>query len=238
MRRAHLWLAAGVIILAATLAFVDRLGAEARRSGGIASNPETSGARSKTDIDDKASRVADLLDSVIQPRFLEEAGEFGLRRLSTLNGHEPVMFTAQSDGEKKVLEEVKAIGRDYFIAFLHVSHKPGKYRAGHAGAAPRSEIQPYLSHIFTERDRYREKKDRLSSTQWADLLQVAVGELPALRNGKSATASFEKWGVMLRPVSARKSCLDCHAGAKEGETLGVMVYGVANDVAEKSAVEE
>ena len=35
------------------------------------------------------------------------------------------------------------------------------------------------------------------------------------------------WRLVLRPVLAsRDSCLGCHAGAKRGDTLGVMVYAV------------
>lgn len=32
--------------------------------------------------------------------------------------------------------------------------------------------------------------------------------------------------VLMRPVPARRACLACHAEAKAGDTLGVMVYSV------------
>src|SRR5262245_8221207 len=64
--------------------------------------------------ENETTRVAKLLDGVIQPRFLQDAGEFGVRRLLTLNGHEAVTFHAQNKQEQKVLDQVNAAGRDYF----------------------------------------------------------------------------------------------------------------------------
>ncbi len=180
--------------------------------------------------------MADLIDSVIQPRFLKEAGTFGLRRLVTVNGHEPVIFTAEDKAEKKLLEQVEAAKRDYFVSFLHVAHKPGKYvRPQPPGPAPttKTEVKPHLSPIPTARDSRRAEGERLTPQQWAGLLQVAVEALPKLREGKDSSASFEKWAVTLRPVLAKKSCLDCHEGAKAGDTLGAMVYAV-----EKNATTE
>jgi hypothetical protein len=41
----------------------------------------------------------------------------------------------------------------------------------------------------------------------------------------------------MRPVLARKSCLDCHEGAKAGDVLGVMVYAIEKNAVEKDAAE-
>jgi hypothetical protein len=173
--------------------------------------------------------VADLIDSVVQPRFLQEAGTFGLRRLATVNGHEPVIFTAETKAEEKVLDDVDALKHDYFVAFLHVAHKPGKYVQPQPGGAARTvapDVQPHLTLIPTAKDVHRAEQERLTKEQWSGLQKAAIDQLPKLRDGKPAAGTFEKWGVTMRPVLAQKSCLDCHEGAKAGDTLGVMVYAV------------
>jgi hypothetical protein len=225
--------------MVAALALLDRLWAEVPRTtavSGTAENAAETSRPSKPAKEDETVQIAKLIDSVIQPRFLKEAGEFGLRRLTTsnLNGHTPVMFTAEDKTEKKVLEQVDASGRDYFLAFLHMAHKPGKYLRPPpvSGQPTAAEVQPQLTPIWTAKGR-----KRLSPSQGADLLKLATDRLGELRKGKDASASFEDFGVTLRPILARKSCLDCHAGAKEGETLGVMLYAVKKDAAKKSTNE-
>ena len=65
--------------------------------------------------------------------------------------------------------------------------------------------------------------------QWGsdNLGKVTLPLLPLLRKGEREDVNFGNWLVALRPVRAEQdSCLGCHAGAKRGDTLGVMVYAV------------
>jgi hypothetical protein len=223
----------GLIVVTATPFVLNHLWADVPASGNAVSGRESPrpGA-TKSELDNEAVEVATLIDSVVQPRFLKDAGEFGLRRLAGLNGHDAVLFTAEDKTEKKALEQVDAFGRDYFLAFLHMAHKPGKYVRGPSpGRKVASDVQPHLSRIRTAKDVFL--KERLSENQWAALLTLATDRLPELRKGKDESAVFENWSVSMRPVLARKSCLDCHEGAKDGETLGVMLYAIAKKTAER-----
>lgn len=59
--------------------------------------------------------------------------------------------------------------------------------------------------------------------------KTAKKQLPALNQGKSVEVANGDWHLFLRPVKATKeSCVSCHSGAKVGDTLGVMLYAVAD----------
>src|ERR1051325_3616056 len=69
---------------------------------------------------DTPLKVAQLLDCVIQPRFQKDAGEFGMERIITLNGHHSIsgILVGQNKQEKDLLQRVAEARRDYTISFL------------------------------------------------------------------------------------------------------------------------
>ena len=59
--------------------------------------------------------------------------------------------------------------------------------------------------------------------------KTAIAATPKLIRGQSIEVPQGEWTLFLRPVKAAKaSCVSCHAGAKRGDTLGVMLYAVTN----------
>ncbi len=70
-------------------------------------------------------QVANTLDSIVQPRFQQDAGRFGVDRIFELDGHGNVQWVdADSHAERQRFAAVKASKRPYIIAFLHCRHKP------------------------------------------------------------------------------------------------------------------
>ena len=58
--------------------------------------------------------------------------------------------------------------------------------------------------------------------------KAAQSALPILMQGRGAEQEAGDWLVVTRPVRAMKtSCLKCHQGAKQGDTLGVLTYIVS-----------
>src|SRR5438309_818000 len=72
--------------------------------------------------DESALKVAEILDSIVQPRFQTDSGVFGLSRIVTISGHERVAgFKTAGPAEARALEKAGAFNREYLISFLHVA---------------------------------------------------------------------------------------------------------------------
>ena len=171
-------------------------------------------------------QVALLLDSMVQPRFRRNAGQFSVDRV-IVGGHDDVYdLAAHSGTERRALRRVEESRRPFVIAFLHCRHKPGANVGSTKPQEAGQSFSPYLSSLAagtkteTGADQLRE---------WADtkLEKAVLPSAPQLRQGKMGQADFGNWLVVMRPVVAsRVSCLGCHTGARRGDTLGVMVYAV------------
>lgn len=88
-----------------------------------------------------------------------------------------------------------------------------------------SPVRNSLRHLYhgdrkvaseTEQNLYRE------------MGKAAQKALPKLMKGQGVEQDAGDWLVVARPVRAMKtSCLKCHQGAKQGDTLGVLTYVVS-----------
>ncbi len=173
-------------------------------------------------------KVADTLDSIVQPRFQKNAGQFGVDRVVHLEGHEGVPWIdAGNRFEVRRFAAVKAAHRSYVIAFLHCRHKPGAHVDPPTPAdASDGAVPPSTDALIAVGGT---QAGANKTFQWANkaLNPVARPYLGQLMAGHPAQADYENWVVVMRPVRAlHQACLDCHAGTKRGDTLGVMVYAV------------
>ncbi len=169
-------------------------------------------------------QVADTLDGIVQPRFQQNAGRFGVDRV-LLNGHDDIYgLSAVTAKEKRDFRRVSAAHRPYVVAFLHCAHKPGHYAnfKERADAAANPYLETLASATTTE-------DGAVKLRLWAEsnLDKVVLPDLADLRRGDRVDKDFGNWRVSMRPVLAsRPACLGCHVGAKKNDTLGVMVYAV------------
>lgn len=196
-------------------------------------------------------QVAQLLDCVIQPRFQEDAGVFGLSRIITLIGHERVAsLQPRTDQEESLLHRANAANREYMLGFLHTTHVPGQMRR--QGVSPSVAPRPVpmavpaevayftlITHVVKERlprggfpgSFTPTARMRQFSRDCAQIEKVAKSEWIRRKGNGEAVADCDGWKVVLRPVRALKdSCVNCHQGSKRGDTLGVMVYAVGKTV--------
>ena len=169
-------------------------------------------------------QVADTLDSIVQPRFQQNAGRFGVDRV-LLEGHDNAYgLAAENTVERRKFRQVNGSHRPYVVAFLHCAHKPGQYL--HSKERGDAGTNPYVQVLATA-TATQDGSGRL--WDWGDthLSGVARPALTELRQGNEVDKDLGNWCVVMRPVRAwQNSCLGCHAGAKRGDTLGVMIYAV------------
>ncbi len=172
-------------------------------------------------------QVAETLDSIVQPRFQQNAGRFGVNRVFALDGHGNVHWVeSDSRAERRRFAVVKASHRPYVIAFLHTAHKPGAHID--PATKPQESDMPVPSiNSLTAVGATQVGADRMYDWANAQLKPVVTAHLATLKQGHSAQADYQNWVVVMRPVRAlHEGCITCHAGAKRGDTLGVMVYAV------------
>lgn len=197
--------------------------------------------------DSAPETVAKLLDELVQPRFLQDAGKFGMERL-VIVGHEDQSsrgmeavyhLKAQSKTEEDLLHSANAARRDYAIGFIHCAHKPGKFlprsKSNLGGVSlsimPGSHYQTLVVHEGRH-DLY-EMPDGFETEGWdkrnlAHVNRAVMSILPEVIQGRKMQRDIEGLFLSLRPVKASQpSCLGCHRGAKRGDTLGVMAYVVS-----------
>jgi hypothetical protein len=203
---------------------------------------------------DPPLKVAQLLDSVIQPRFEKDAGVFGLERLLILNGHRSLHeetngLKPQGKQEIEILKRVTESHRDYLISFLHCAHVPGKSHPRTPGqtdprpapSKPEGEIKPSLTPLiwqgeltpYVTLEPANQTPEALAAAAGklrernTGIFKIATEALPALKQGKGAEKRLDDWFVAVRPILASKeSCLGCHTGAKKGDLLGAVVYTI------------
>lgn len=212
-------LAAGSVPLFLALSLPALHGAPVRSARGAA-NAET------------PQQVAETLDSIVQPRFQQNAGLFGPDRVmvptAVLDGHDNVSWVNPNNvSEKRLFNQVIASHRSYILAFLHCRHKPGAHTHPPKPAEPLdSDFQPSTDALIavgaTEAGTER-------TFDWANkvLNPVVLPHLKQLKQGRPAQTEYENWVIVMRPVRAtHQACLYCHTGTKRGDTLGVMVYAV------------
>ena len=194
------------------------------------------GLRADTSSDKMtAAQVVELLDGLVQRRFLEDNGKFGLMRLPPpVSGHDTVQYKlhAQDSGEKEVIHAVDASEYEYLVEFLHCTHVPGRKqyppaepeKAGVKSitlVAAKSASTPFPPYSFP-----KERKQFCTDTE-EPIVKQANSVFGRLAKGAAVDTALGTWQVSFRPVRASKqSCLNCHAGAKMGDTLGVMAYAV------------
>ncbi len=175
---------------------------------------------------DSPRQVAETLDRLVQPRFRENAGRFGVDRV-IIGGHDNIYeLNAQSAIDRGRLHRVKNARRPFVLAFLHCVHKPGKNVGAKRSDPFGKDFKPYLD-VLAVGTKTQSGADKLHDWGDAHMEKLAAPHLAQLKRGAGAETESGNWHVVMRPVRAsRDSCLGCHAGARRGDTLGVMVYAI------------
>ena len=197
-------------------------------------------------------RLAAIIDGILQPRFQEDAGVFGMSRtygVDVIGGHQYVLFVLDEADTSRNMPANKPfttdVGREYIIGFFRFAKRPGKYVAVGMGQPPPNagrQARPVYQEIAWQRTWQQEEAQKTSGIDAAlqcetdqGRLQKSVqafclNSLPNVKQGSPCDAMRDGWLIAIRPIKATKTlCLHCHAGAKLNDALGAMVYTVRLD---------
>ena len=181
-------------------------------------------------------KFVDQLDKLVQPRFQVSAGIFGMDRIS-FHGHEPISEPEEVKSFKRMLKGTSTLAKTtYSVGFFHCIDKPGQMM----NKDKDEQEEPYKKHLneyyselyLVEKGKVIDEDEdpRTNIYGVPDYKQVnefCAKNLDKLTHGKSVDGQIKNWDIALRPVKAEhESCVNCHEGAKPGDTLGVMVYAL------------
>ena len=191
--------------------------------------------------------VANLLDKLVQPRFLQDAGKFGMDRLviaghedQSAHGMETVYYLKpKNENETSLLRSANAAKRDYAIGFIHCAHKPGKFlpksktNSGSTTTSitPGNTFQTLVVHqdnkdLYDMPDGF--ETEQWNKRNWVGMNRVVKQAMARVKEGQGVDVNMARLFVALRPIKAsQSSCLGCHRGAKNGDTLGIMAYAIS-----------
>ena len=164
-------------------------------------------------------QTAELLDSLIQPRFQVTNGtNFGMSRIAPrIQGHGHIgAIKPENDTDKQALAQVGQLGCDYRLGFIHTGYNLSRF-----GAKATAQKTPHFTMIWHDVADYNAHKGE-NLALFSERILPTVGRL---EKGAKIDTQQGEWQVFLRPVKAEKeTCVSCHAGIKPGQTMGAMVY--------------
>jgi hypothetical protein len=99
--------------------------------------------------------------------------------------------------------------------------------SGFDGADRVSPVCNHMRHLYSNPST-APKAGTVEMDLYKEMGKAANKALPKLLKGQGAQQDTSDWLIVMQPVRAMKaSCLKCHEGAKQGDTLGVLTYAVS-----------
>lgn len=166
------------------------------------------------------------LDNMLQRRFkTSDDGRFGISRMPVLSGHENIVVSSgrgtDDDDTRAFVKRVQASGKPLVVGFAHINHrqadtsikveKPGKVEA----------IIGYRDGKYTNLRAVRGDDDHALLKPFIKPINDRLKDIEA---GTSFEIPSKTAYVAVRPVVTDRSCVQCHAGVKEDQSMGALVY--------------
>jgi hypothetical protein len=171
------------------------------------------------------------LDNMLQRRFkTSEDGRFGISRMPVLSGHENILVSTgrPTDDEDTLafVKRIQASGKPLIVGFAHINHRQ-------ADTSIRSEKPGTIEAIIGYRDGKYTNLRAVRGDDGHALLKPFIKPINNRLKDVEAGTNFEIPSktayVAIRPVVTDRSCVQCHAGVKEDQAMGALVYIVPLD---------
>jgi len=178
------------------------------------------------DATSDAKSLVKSLDNMLQRRFkTSDDGRFGISRMPVLSGHENILVSSgrgtDDEDTRAFVKRVQASGKPLIVGFAHINHrqadtsikveKPGKVEA----------IIGYRDGKYTNLRAARGDDDHALLKPFIKPINDRLKDIEA---GSSFEIPSKTAYVAVRPVVTDRSCVQCHAGVKEDQSMGALVY--------------
>lgn len=171
------------------------------------------------------------IDAMFQRRFkTSDDGRFGISRMPVLSGHENIVISTsrgtEDDDTRALVKRIKDTGKPLIVGFVHINHRQ-------ADTTIRSEAAGTVEAIIGYRDGKYTNLRAMRGDDGHALLKPFVKPISAKLKDIEAGSNFDiqtkSAFVAVRPVVTDRSCVQCHAGVKEDQSMGALVYIVPTD---------
>lgn len=173
------------------------------------------------------------LDNMLQRRFkTSDDGRFGISRMPVLSGHENIVVSSgrgtDDEDTRAFVKRVQASGKPLVVGFAHINHRQ-------ADTFIRPEKPGTIEAIIGYRDgKYTNLRAAHGDDDHALLkpfIKPINDRLKDIEAGTSFEIPSKTAYVAVRPVVTDRSCVQCHAGVKEDQSMGALVYIVPFEAA-------
>ena len=166
------------------------------------------------------------LDNMLQRRFkTSDDGRFGISRMPVLSGHENIVVSSgrgtDDDDTRAFVKRVQASGEPLVVGFAHINHRQ-------ADTSIKAENTGKIEAIIGYRDGKYTNLRAVRGDDGHSLLKPFIKPINDRLKDIEAGTNFEipskTTFVAVRPVVTDRSCVQCHAGVKEDQSMGALVY--------------
>ena len=173
-----------------------------------------------------AKSLVRSLDNMLQRRFQNiEDGRFGISRMPVLSGHENILISSgrgtDDEDTRAFVKRVQASGKPLIVGFAHINHRQ-------AETFIRAEKPGVIEAIIGYRDgKYTNLRAAHGDDAHALLkpfIKPINDRLKDIEAGTNFEIASKTAYVAIRPVVTDRSCVQCHAGVKEDQSMGALVY--------------
>ena len=178
------------------------------------------------DATSEAKSLVKSLDNMLQRRFkTSDDGRFGISRMPVLSGHENIVVSTgrPTDDEDTLafVKRVQASGKPLIVGFAHINHRQ-------ADTFIRPEKPGTIEAIIGYKDGKYTNLRAVRGDDGHSLLKPFIKPINDRLKDIEAGTSFEipskSAYVAVRPVVTDRSCVQCHAGVKEDQSMGALIY--------------
>ena len=180
-----------------------------------------------------AKSLVKSIDNMLQRRFkTTDDGKFGISRMPVLSGHENILVSSgrgtDDDDTRAFVKRIQASGKPLVVGFAHINHRQ-------AETFIRAEKPGVIEAIIGYRDgKYTNLRAARGDDAHALLkpfIKPINDRLKDIETGTSFEVPSKTAYVAIRPVVTDRSCVQCHAGVKEDQSMGALVYVVPFEAA-------
>ena len=178
------------------------------------------------DATSDAKSLVKSLDNILQRRFKTvDDGRFGISRMPILSGHENIVISSSrgsdDDDTRAFVKRVQELGKPLVVGFAHINHRQADSRLHPDNAGKIEAIIAYRDGKYMNlRERRSDERHELLKP----FIKPIVGRLKDIEAGTSFDIPSKTAYVAVRPVVTDRSCVQCHAGVKEDQSMGALVY--------------
>ena len=184
------------------------------------------------DATSDAKSLVKSIDAMFQRRFKVIDDCFGMSRMPILSGHENIVISTsrgtEDDDTHALVKRIKETGKPLIVGFVHINHRQ-------ADTTIRAERPGTVEAIIGYRDGKYTNLRAMRGDEGHALIKPFVKPISEKLKDIEAGNNFEIPSktayVAVRPVVTDRSCVQCHAGVKEDQSMGALVYLVPFEAA-------